>query len=153
MPQVVLSVPPDPAFVRVVRLVATAMARKSGIDEDVLDDVRLAVGQACARAVSAHRDRGLSDPVSITFADDASVEVAVHDVVALEPAEGEQAAALLSASTGQPADDIDIAGSPLLAIAEIALLSALAGDLEVTTGPAGRSYGCVGPALPAEPAS
>ena len=137
MPQVVLSVPPDPAFVRVVRLVATAMARKSGIDEDVLDDIRLAVGQACARAVSAHQDRGLSDPISITFADHASVEVAVHDVVALEPAEGEQAAALLSASTGQPADYTDSGEGAVPAIAGMALLAALTGDLELTTGPAG----------------
>jgi hypothetical protein len=137
MPQVLLRVPPDPAIIAVVRLVAAAMARKAGVDEDTLDDVRLAVGQACARAVSAHRDRGLPDPIRVTLADDASVEIAVQDAVALEAAEGEQAAAVLSASTSQPEDDIDIAGSPLAAIAEIALLSALAGDLEVTTGPAG----------------
>ncbi|MBO0776872.1 MAG: ATP-binding protein, partial [Actinobacteria bacterium] len=44
-----------PAHVRTARLVATAVARRSGVDEALLDEVRLAVGEACSRAVEAHR--------------------------------------------------------------------------------------------------
>ena len=44
--------PPCPAHVRTARLVAVAVARRAGVDEDVLDEVRLAVGEACSRAVA-----------------------------------------------------------------------------------------------------
>jgi hypothetical protein len=46
--QVVLEIAPDPALVRTVRLVAAAVARRSGLDEDLVEEVRLAVGEACA---------------------------------------------------------------------------------------------------------
>ena len=49
---------PLPAHVRTARLVATAVARRSGVDEALLDEVRLAVGEACSRAVEAHRRHG-----------------------------------------------------------------------------------------------
>ena len=41
-----------PAHVRTARLVAAAVARRAGVDEAVLDEVRLAVGEACSRAVA-----------------------------------------------------------------------------------------------------
>lgn len=44
-----------PAHVRTARLVATAIARRTGVEESLLDEVRLAVGEACSRAVEAHR--------------------------------------------------------------------------------------------------
>src|SRR2546422_373473 len=40
-----------PEHVRTARLVAAAVARRAGVDEAVLDEVRLAVGEACTRAV------------------------------------------------------------------------------------------------------
>ena len=45
---------PLPVHVRTARLVATAVARRSGVAESLLDEVRLAVGEACSRAVEAH---------------------------------------------------------------------------------------------------
>ena len=36
-----------PEHVRTARLVAAAVARRAGVDEAVLDEVRLAVGEAC----------------------------------------------------------------------------------------------------------
>ena len=42
---------PLPVHVRTARLVATAVARRSGVAESLLDEVRLAVGEACSRAV------------------------------------------------------------------------------------------------------
>jgi hypothetical protein len=38
----------DPALVRTVRLVAAAVARRTGRDEEFVEEVRLAVGEACA---------------------------------------------------------------------------------------------------------
>ena len=42
-----------PRHVRTARLVAVAVARRAGVDEALLDEIRLAVGEACARAVGA----------------------------------------------------------------------------------------------------
>ena len=40
-----------PEHVRTARLVAVAVARRAGMDEVRLDEIRLAVGEVCARAV------------------------------------------------------------------------------------------------------
>jgi len=58
---------PLPAHVRTARLVATAVARRSGVPEALLDEVRLAVGEACSRAVEAHRLHCPSQPVRIAL--------------------------------------------------------------------------------------
>ncbi len=51
VPVVELSFAALPEHVRTARLVAVAVARRVGLDDDRLDEVRLAVGEACARAV------------------------------------------------------------------------------------------------------
>lgn len=51
MPRATLSIPALAEHVRTVRLVAVAAARRAGLDEDAVDDVRLAVGETVARAV------------------------------------------------------------------------------------------------------
>jgi len=60
---------PLPAHVRTARLVATAVARRSGVDEALLDEVRLAVGEACSRAVEAHQRHCPAEPVKIEMTD------------------------------------------------------------------------------------
>ena len=54
-----------PEHVRTARLVAAAVARRAGVDEAVLDEVRLAVGEACTRAVGLHQSSGISAPVRV----------------------------------------------------------------------------------------
>jgi hypothetical protein len=76
---VVLRLPASPAHVRTARLVAAAMARRSGVDEGLLDEVRLAVGEACARAVRQHERYGVQEPVTVEFADRGAFSVAVID--------------------------------------------------------------------------
>ena len=44
-----------PAHVRTARLVAAAVARRSGVDDALIDEVKLAVGEACARALKLHQ--------------------------------------------------------------------------------------------------
>ena len=69
-----------PAHVRTARLVAAAVARRSGVDESVLDEVRLAVGEACSRAVHLHRRYCPGRPVLVTLVDDVDAfRVAVTD--------------------------------------------------------------------------
>ena len=78
---------PLPAHVRTARLVATAVARRSGVDESLLDEVRLAVGEACARAVEAHRRHCPAEPVRIEMTDqDQRFVVTVSDHAPTVPA-------------------------------------------------------------------
>jgi len=60
----------QPEHVRTARLVAAAVARRAGVDEAVLDEVRLAVGEACSRAVGLHRSHGITAPVSVVLTDE-----------------------------------------------------------------------------------
>lgn len=69
MPTVEVSFTALPAHVRTARLVATAVARRSGVAEALLDEVRLAVGEACSRAVEAHRLYCPAEPVRIALTD------------------------------------------------------------------------------------
>lgn len=70
MAKVELSFTALPAHVRTARLVAAAVARRSGVDEAVLDEVRLAVGEACSRAVHLHLRHCPDRPVTVTLVDD-----------------------------------------------------------------------------------
>jgi anti-sigma regulatory factor (Ser/Thr protein kinase) len=56
-----------PEHVRTARLVASAVARRAGIDEAMLDEVRLAVGEACSRAVGLHQSRDVTAPVRVAL--------------------------------------------------------------------------------------
>jgi serine/threonine-protein kinase RsbW len=67
MATVEMSFTPLPAHVRTARLVATAVARRSGVDEALLDEVRLAVGEACSRAVEAHQEHCPAEPVRVAL--------------------------------------------------------------------------------------
>ncbi len=42
-----LVIPPGASYVRTARLLAAAVARQVGCDEDTVDDIRLAVSEAC----------------------------------------------------------------------------------------------------------
>jgi anti-sigma regulatory factor (Ser/Thr protein kinase) len=80
MATVEVTFPPLPAHVRTARLVATAVARRSGIDESLLDEVRLAVGEACSRAVEEHRLHCPTEPVRLALTELAGrFEVEVTD--------------------------------------------------------------------------
>jgi serine/threonine-protein kinase RsbW len=78
---------PLPAHIRTARLVATAVARRSGVDESLLDEVRIAVGEACSRAVEAHRRHCPAEPVRIEMTDqDQRFVVTVSDHAPTAPA-------------------------------------------------------------------
>jgi hypothetical protein len=49
----VLSIPADPAYVGTVRYFAATIARHEGLPEELIDDLRLAVSEACAEAIDA----------------------------------------------------------------------------------------------------
>jgi serine/threonine-protein kinase RsbW len=61
-----LELPPDAAFVSAARLFAATVARQVGVAEDLLDDIKMAVGEACARALATAASRPLSVDVERT---------------------------------------------------------------------------------------
>ena len=85
MATVEITFTPLPAHVRTARLVATAVARRSGVDESLLDEVRLAVGEACSRAVEAHQKHCPRQPIRVALTDDGErFEVVVTDAAPVD---------------------------------------------------------------------
>jgi serine/threonine-protein kinase RsbW len=130
---------PLPAHVRTARLVATAVARRSGVDEALLDEVRLAVGEACSRAVEAHRRHCPAEPVKIEMSDQGERFVVVVSDHAPTPAVAPTGAngrgvSRDTASLVQGADD---AGIP--AGFGLAVISGLADDVHVSSTSSGVS--------------
>ena len=74
-----LSFTPAPAHVRTARLVGVAVARRAGVADTIIDEVRLAIGEACSRAVALHRRHGLADLVEVELTTDAQFTVRVTD--------------------------------------------------------------------------
>src|ERR1700742_3667732 len=76
---------PLTAHVRTARLVALAVARRAGVPDDLLDEVRLAVGEACSRAVGINHRVAPDEPVTMLLSDDLSrFTVEVLDVGSTE---------------------------------------------------------------------
>jgi len=84
MATVRLSFSPAPVHVRTARLVGVAVARRAGVAEELLDEVRLAIGEACTRAVALHRQYGLADLVRVEMSDGGSYTVRVIDRAPIE---------------------------------------------------------------------
>ena len=102
---------PLPAHVRTARLVATAVARRSGVDESLLDEVRHAVGEACSRAVEAHQKHCPGQPIRVALTDDGErFEVVVTDAVPADVTFADVAAA--RKRTGGPADGVLAVAAP-----------------------------------------
>ena len=89
MATVEMSFTPLPVHVRTARLVATAVARRSGVEEALLDEVRLAVGEACSRAVEAHQAQCPDEPVRVELTGaKGRFEVVVTDAAATGQEDG-----------------------------------------------------------------
>ncbi|MFE1951797.1 MULTISPECIES: ATP-binding protein [Streptomyces] len=127
MATVELRFSPLPEHVRTARLVAAAVARRAGVDEAVLDEVRLAVGEACSRAVGLHRSGGLTAPVRVALIEEEkqfSIEVGDE-----APRAAAVAVASAGGGAGEPEDGEDDMG--------LAVISGLVDDVEVTADESG----------------
>jgi serine/threonine-protein kinase RsbW len=65
MGTVELTIDARPAHVGIARLVAAAVARRSSAEADLIDEIKLAVGEACSRAVSVHQQHAPDAPVVV----------------------------------------------------------------------------------------
>jgi serine/threonine-protein kinase RsbW len=80
VPAVELEIPARSPYVGVVRLALAALARAAGLDEERVDDLKIAVSEACSRAVLATEAGGSAGGVSISWSDDgARVVIEVSD--------------------------------------------------------------------------
>ncbi|WP_326819381.1 ATP-binding protein [Streptosporangium sp. NBC_01639] len=114
-----------PAHVRTARLVATAIARRTGVEESLLDEVRLAVGEACSRAVEAHRLHCPGEPIRIELRDDLGrFEVTVTDSAPSDELEQERELLRFDDPLGQLPDT-------LMTGFGIAVIVGLADDVQV----------------------
>jgi serine/threonine-protein kinase RsbW len=123
-----LTFSPLPVHVRTARLVATAVARRGGVEEALLDEVRLAVGEACSRAVEAHQQQCPAEPVRVELRDGADrFEVVVSDRVPNDDPAGNGTAEV-------PADLAELNGDLNLGFAVIA---GLADDVDISSTQSG----------------
>lgn len=108
------------------------------MDEAVLDEVRLAVGEACSRAVGLHRSSGVDKPVRVLLTeDDKKFSIEVGDEVPATPVNGtapggSATSAVPSARSDEPApedSEADDEGQMGLAV-----ISGLVDDVEVFEG-------------------
>jgi serine/threonine-protein kinase RsbW len=138
---------PLPVHVRTARLVATAVARRSGVAESLLDEVRLAVGEACSRAVEAHRVHCPGQPIRVALTDDGErFEVVVTDAAPTDAWTAGAAAedGQWTASGAAPHDGLgaDYDGAVPLRLPDevgLAVIAGLADDMRITPAVGGTS--------------
>jgi anti-sigma regulatory factor (Ser/Thr protein kinase) len=130
MPTVRLQFSPAPVHVRTARLVGVAVARRAGVAESVLDEVRLAIGEACSRAVALHQRYGLTDLVLVEMTDSPDYTVRVTDrAPVVEAVRTVEDAALMDLGEGPSADGLS--EEAVAAEMALALLTGLVDDLRV----------------------
>ncbi|MEV7216701.1 ATP-binding protein [Kitasatospora cineracea] len=108
-----------PEHVRTARLVAAAVARRAGVDESVLDELRLAVGEACSRAVALHQRNGVGGAVRVALTEQ-------EKRFLIEVADEAGPAHAAGAAEGGAPEDEDALG--------LAVITGLVEDVEVGNG-------------------
>jgi anti-sigma regulatory factor (Ser/Thr protein kinase) len=129
-----------PAHVRTARLVAVSLARRAGVADDLLDEVRLAVGEAATRAVSRHRTSCPAEPVLLRLTDTGDHFTAEVVDVARDPSPAAAPPALALATLAETAEqahpdaDLDESLPPGV---DLAVIGGLVEDVQVAAGPGG----------------
>ncbi|MGB8649944.1 MAG: ATP-binding protein [Mycobacteriales bacterium] len=137
MATVELLLSPLPVHVRTARLVSVAAARRAGLPDELVDELRFAVGEACSRAVALH----------IAHAPDTLVKVVLRDDAAGLTVEITDAGPSAEPLTGEPSiegDDVDPQVS-------LAVLSGLVDDLTITPADSGTTVALRWPLPPKAP--
>lgn len=151
MSTVTVSFTPLTAHVRTARLVALAVARRAGVAEEMLDELRLAVGEACSRAVGIHVAHGGEDAVEMRLSDDRhSFTVEVMDIGILDEDPAGVLDALDVAEMSTHALDDDTPDSMPSGFG-LAVISGLVEDLAVSSEGGATRVRMVWPTSPPSP--
>ncbi|WBO64767.1 MULTISPECIES: ATP-binding protein [Streptomyces] len=127
-----------PEHVRTARLVAAAVARRAGVDEAVLDEVRLAVGEACSRAVGLHQSVGISAPVKVALIEEEKqFSIEVGDEAPHATPRGDTPGGAQDVEADVEEDEMGLA-----------VISGLVDDVKVTTGKDGGLIRMTWPTAP-----
>jgi serine/threonine-protein kinase RsbW len=126
-----LDISARPELVRIARLMSVALARRGGLPAPLLDEVRVAVGEAVSRAVLINAGGDTDEPVRLTFTeDDRGYEVSVLDVG--------DAAAVPEVADDLPAlEEDEIAEHGMPAGLDLALVAGMADEVDIGPHPAG----------------
>jgi serine/threonine-protein kinase RsbW len=60
-----IEVEPDPMLVRTVRMFGATLARRFGCEEETVQDIKVALSEACANAARAQAEAGVSAPLRL----------------------------------------------------------------------------------------
>jgi anti-sigma regulatory factor (Ser/Thr protein kinase) len=123
--------------VRTARLVVVSLGRRLGLDEELLDEIRLAVGEAAARAVRRHEACCPSDAVVVRMtAAEGRFVVAVADRAgaATGPSGAADPLAELAVHADRPDDD-----EALPAGLDLAVIGGLVDDVSVEEASTGST--------------
>lgn len=133
MALVELLLTPLPSHVRTARLVVVAAARRAGLEDGLLDELRLAVGEAASRAVGLNARHAPEVPVRVTVDDSPEgLVVAVTDEgPAAGPVPDDVSEGLLSGD----ADDDALADPDV----SLAVLTGLVDAVSIDAGPTGTT--------------
>ena len=118
-----LAFPPEPRLLGTVRLVVGIVARKAGMGEEGIEDLKVAVSETCAVAVGDLNRAGRLDPIEVDLvetADRFGIEVRDRAPVPAAPPGG--------GLVGGEVDDRELG---------LALVGALVDDLKTSTLPDG----------------
>ncbi len=120
MPTVTVSFTPLPEHVRTARFIAASVARRAGVADGALDEIKLAVSEACSLAVRFNLAHAPASPVELRLIEDAktfSVEVADSVGRSAPDADGELAFDL--SKDDDRVDSVDLSGHERLGLAVI----------------------------------
>ncbi|MFC6064738.1 ATP-binding protein [Streptomyces ochraceiscleroticus] len=135
-----------PEHVRTARLVAAAVARRAGVDEAVLDEVRLAVGEACSRAVGLHRSNDIGAPITVMLIEDEKkFSIEVGDEVPGTPAGSVPG---VQGADGEPDGAESVTGDEAEDEMGLAVISGLVDDVEVSSSETGGVIRMSWPTVP-----
>lgn len=119
-----LEIPPQSAYVAIARLAITSLGRAAGLDEERLDDLKIAISESCANAVLSVQEAGVDAPIEISFTAGAeSLEVLVSHSGPI--------------GDGHPAAEADSQGFSTQAVMSMALLRSLVDELDLQPRPDG----------------
>jgi anti-sigma regulatory factor (Ser/Thr protein kinase) len=65
-----LALPPEPRLLGTIRLVVGIVARKAGIDEEGIEDLKIAVSETCAVAMADLAKAGVTTPIELDLIED-----------------------------------------------------------------------------------
>jgi len=115
---------PQPHHVRTARLVGVAAARRAGLPDELVDELRWALGEACSRAVALHAAHAPDTPVRVLLREDTgglTVEVVDQGPPTVPTGDadpeslfddGEADPRVSLAMLGGLVDDLDISSTP-----------------------------------------